>query len=549
MKAETKFTLAVFVASALWLLACVPRPGFILESDDQGYQMALGAAVAAGHLPGFQAITQYGPLVAFASWMALALSGNAAGEMVLDALGYAAAIAIAARLIARDGGRVLAGLGALALLALFPRFYKWYYWLLPLAGIAFARAWQAGRRGPGMLAGWAGMVGLASLFRYDLGVEGVVFGAIAIAAADWPDRRAGLIRRIIVFLLGCAALPLGYVLAIWLVSGAAQAGLFLRSIVSGFVDTVEYYRIAPLPAAEGIGGSAALFLSLAQIGLPIMALAACLPGLRQWRRHGGMDRASFALFTAGLAALGVFPQALHRAEIQHLLQVIPPFVIALALLIAAAWRAGSRLGGLALAAMVAVLALARPGAGMDLASPWHHPWQRWRMIAGLPGSMPNEPVASIALAMRRLTPPGARIFLMMAPTPMPMPFFARRAQPGLFPTYEPGMFAGPVWQAANCAALARDPPDFLVVPTRPAAYAPPAYAALGIAALPAPFIPGLIAAWQHFFTRVLYDNGTYRLLAPPVADAGAATRAACADLPSHRGSGLPHRTAEDGKSG
>ncbi|MDE2517133.1 MAG: hypothetical protein KGL12_13985 [Rhodospirillales bacterium] len=517
MKVETKFTLAVFVLAALWLLASVPAPGFILESDDQGYQMALGAAVAAGHLPGFQAITQYGPFVAFASWIALVLSGNAGGEMVLDALGYAAAIALAARLIARDGGRGLAMLGALALLALFPRYYKWYYWLLPLLGLGFARAWQAGARGPAMLLGWGASVGMACLFRYDLGVQGVVFGAIAIAAADWAHHRRLLGRRIGLFVAASAVLPVGYVGLITLASGTAQAGLFLHSIVSGFVDTVEYYRIAPLPAAEGIGGSAAWFLSLAQIGVPLTEAAACLPGLLQWRRDGGMDRRGYALFTAGLAGLGVFPQALHRAEIQHLLQVIPPFVIALALLIAAAWRARARLDGLALAAMVLIMALARPGAGMDLGSPWRNQPRLWHAIAALPASRPQEPLAALALAIRRLTPPGARVFLMLSPTPMPLPFFARRAQPGLFPTYEPGMFAGPVWRAANCAALLRHPPDFLVVAVHPAAYEPPAYAALGIPALPAPFIPGLIAAWTRRYTRVLYENGTYRLLAPTEA--------------------------------
>jgi hypothetical protein len=87
---------------------------------------------------------------------------------------------------------------------------------------------------------------------------------------------------------------------------------------------------------------------------------------------------------------------------------------------------------------------------------------------------------------------------------MPLLFFARRYQAGLFPVYEAGLFSGCIWRAANRIALSEAPPDYLVVP------APGSNEGLGE---PAPFMPDLTAVWLRRYTKELHVNARYRLLA------------------------------------
>jgi hypothetical protein len=109
----------------------------------------------------------------------------------------------------------------------------------------------------------------------------------------------------------------------------------------------------------------------------------------------------------------------------------------------------------------------------------------------------------MAAAIRRLTPPKATVFMVMPQSRMPMLFFAHRHQPGLFPTYEPGMFDGSPWLQENAALLGRTPPDFLVEE-------PPIAGRLQW--ISAPYVPELLAEWSRAYRTVVYKNESFLLL-------------------------------------
>lgn len=486
-----------FAVVLLWLLWRVPGALFFLESTDHGYQLALGNAVAQGHLPGFDFITQYGPAVAFASWGAWQASGSVVGEAVLCAVGYAAAIGIASVLFHRGAGTLAALLGCAVLILAFPRYYKWYYWLFPLIGL-WCAAYHQTSMGPArrrVLYSWGLSVGLACLFRYDLGLQGGVFGALAILIADRGTGRGW--REVSIFCLAAAALPLAFTGAIFYSRGLGQTEAFLRSVIDGAADSVVSYGIAPfnfVPSA-GFAGNA---LPLLQVLLPVT----CLAGLfLAWpRRAGDADPADHRLRCAALCGLGVFAQALHRADVQHLLQVLPPDIIVLALLA----RRLPRVAGGLLATIAAGAILLLPGTGADLAPVSRDPRSAWRDLAALPDGQDGQPVADMARALTRHLPPGGTVMLAMPMSHTPLLVFAQRRQPGIFPLYEPGMFASPYWLARNQAALSQREPDLLL------ALQP------GIDdGEPAPYIAGLSAAWRRDYVRTVHSNARFVLLARP----------------------------------
>jgi hypothetical protein len=508
--------ICVFAAVFAYLAFRVPSPEFLLSRSDQGYQMALGMAVAKGHLPGLDFITQYGPGVAFASFLAFALTGNAVGEMLASILGYSLAITLGSEIVRRSVGWKWALLAALGMLVWFPRFYKWYYCLLPLlslvaAKIDFAVVSRGGRRLP-ILAGWSLLVGLTGLFRYDLGLEGCVFGLLAIVAARYtnggPRWRADTTTDATLFTCGALVIPALYAAWIAIAGDPPHLTMFIRSIYDGAADTVNFYAIAPFQFDLKTPLSDANALAFLQVAVPVTCLAGCVSGL-----HGlssgskALVADGFTLFCTSLVGVGIYPQSIHRADLQHLLQVEYPFIMVLALLLG---RLAARNGGhaatmkLAGAAWLTIVFGAAyrllPGAAIDLGPLSLHAGRHWWAVAALPASRPQDAGADMAMALRRLTPPGASVFLVMTPTDMPMLFFGQRHQAGIFPVYERGMFSNAYWLALNRTALTASPPDFLVVRQ-------------GANDDPAPFMPDVVSQWFREYRTTLYENGGYRLLA------------------------------------
>lgn len=512
-----RLTLAVFVVMLVYLLLRVPSPQFFLESDDQGYQMALGMAVATGRFPGFDFVSQYGPFVAFSSWLAYAMSGNVVGEIVVCAAGYAAAIALVYRYVARHVG-IIAGVAcSIALLVLFSRYYKWYYWLLPLVVLVlsdtYAKVRSSGSAPWRILAGWGALVGVSGLFRYDLLIEGLVFGSCVIAAVELTPRDRlkpnlkATIRQIAAFAAACIAPPLLYSLLILVFRGWHQLVLVLYSVVDGAVDTVEYYGVAPFQIVRtGPVGLLQILIPFVYVTAVLISLARmCDSKTKPWHREE-----AFPLFCAALMGLGLFPQALHRADDSHLLQVIPPLIITLALLCSVALNAGIQgakrffiWSGLVIFFFIMLMLGTR--VTNDLGPVARNPLTLWPGLAGMPESAADQhPVADMAAAIKRLTPPDSTVFIVLPQTRMPMLFFAQRHQPGLFPTYEPGMFSGPLWVKENVARLEKSPPDYIVLQK--------AFNAQ-VLGLPAPYAPELLAQWQRDYRHLIYQNDWFFLLA------------------------------------
>jgi len=509
----------IFTLASLTLLLRSPSASSFLSNTDHGYQLALGMTFAKGTIPGFDTITQYGPLVSVFSGFAWFITGSIIGEVFICAFGYAAAIAVCFVILRYGAGVRVALIGCITLLVLLARFYKWYYWLIPLLGVMLAGRFRlralSNRPINGFLVLWGLFIGVASLFRVDLGVEAAAFGMLIVLSVH-NETTAGLAPGAI-FSLGRTAshqvgllvisgclLPALYLSLLLVFRGPDRLVDFIRGTQDGLADSVEAYGITPFAFSRSSIFGSSNALALLQLLLPLFYLVGLWMANTQ-KRSNYADR-SFTLLAISLTGLGVLPQALHRADSQHLLQVLPPFILLIGLLPKATQTLTSKIwlrraiwAGMGLAS-IGLVGLV-PAGEIDLDRFWSDPVQRWRELAGLPNSLADDPAANIAIAIRHLTPTHARIFILMDMTPSPLLFFAERRQPGLFPVYEPGMFNSHYWKDRNCAALHEEPPDYIV-------------ARRVSGGLPGPLCQPLIDAWREKYRRILFESPQYQLLAP-----------------------------------
>ncbi|WP_428249913.1 hypothetical protein [Ferrovibrio sp.] len=507
--ADWAVLLSVFFGSFGWLIYYAPALDFLVSSVDQGSQMTLGIALLAGRVQGIDIVWVYGPLVGWASALGLKFAPGYTGEVVICAFGYALSLTIMAGILLRRVP-LLAVLAAVLLTALLlSRFYKWYYWFFPLLQLALCLGWRQclgqTRAEAGILFIWGLSGGIAFLFRPDLGALSLglfaVIWAVSLAESSRGSSRVAASR------LGSFVAGYALVQATWIALYGFEAWLgfivgFAASLTSAVVDAGQ--KPTAFRVAFAIQSTALLVI---QVGLPCLAAATIWVIIRGLWRGRRIDAYRSALLVTALVSLGVYPQAMHRADAQHLLQVIPPFILLLSLL---AFVPGVRLSLRLLVALMLPPLLILVGAGrVDLDFRQRDFSQYWATVAGLPYSFRGHPSADMAAAIMERTDPADGIYTPMRLTPSPVLVMAGRYMTGLylvhFPTY---LEAGP-WAARHREAVLRSDPKYLLVLRQEwtGNFNP----------LIPPFDVELLRRWHHDYSIVVYENRLFQLLARPAA--------------------------------
>jgi len=463
-------TLAIFFAAFTALLLRAPSVGFFLWSDDHGHQLSLGRQVVLGKTPFVDLFFTYGPLTAYASAFAIRVHDTLVSEVVVCALGYAAALTIIFMLVRDRSGRLVAVLASVLGFFLLARFYKWYYWLWPLV-LVFTLTRALGSRERSrtrwmVAAGLAGGVG--SLFRLDLGLmAAAVLGFTAVLLfPDSPSLRAR--ARLLLVAEAALAVPL----LLWFGFLFLQAGLdgivlYLSATFQGATGHVVYWSLPmpklswPNPFMQDNGGAAAFVV------VPAIHVCCLLTGAWLWRHRGRREDGAFLLLV-GTTGIALLPQALHRADAAHLLQVLPPAIVGAGSLWGALWgeaRGSARwFWSGAAGALAFVVAGASwnlwPAGGRDLAPLSEaHPKRLSALEQGFRG-VERDQMAELVDAIRRETAPGDPILII--PSASQLLYFADRPLSGHFIGYAKGKLDSAPWRRRDLDQVRESPPALVV---------------------------------------------------------------------------------------
>ena len=469
---DRRFSAAVFVGLVLLLASAVPTLENYAHNADQGLQLGMGREVLFGTVPGFDGLITYGPLVGYTSALGWWISRSLLGEAVLCTLGYATALWIVFFLVSRYTTRT-AGLVAVTFgYLLLARFYKWYVWLFPLACLlawhGYLHSRNDRRRRWAALAG--AVAGVEWLYRYDLGTTGLLACLALVALFELRGSRQSIGRFGInaALLLAAFCLPL----LIWFGWLAHLGGLpACRDYLSmTFLGTSGYLQAMGMSLPEfncraPLSAESIIVLSYAMV--PLTYAVCLLIGLGAEIR-GSSNSHTRILLAVAIIGLSTLHQACHRRGPYHLLQVIPPAIIGVHLLVGffldSPWfaRRAVRFAALAYFALAIACGLGlMPFARVDMAE--HNFWPRARYAAlARPATSGNPDSNLLAMAkIQELAGPEQSILVFS----LDSQFYAlaNRRMSGVIYNYCAGMYDTPAWVARNLQALRRDMPAVVVV--------------------------------------------------------------------------------------
>jgi hypothetical protein len=444
--------LLVLLGCALWVTLRMPTPLQVVVDADGAYQLTGARQIAIGEHPFVDWPSIYGPLVFYASYLFQSLFGQKLlGEMLLCIVGYACAYSLVYLNVRHLTGRTVLALACLGIALLhLPRFYKYYILLGPSLTLYCLYRWvddPSWRRLA--LVGFA--VALAGLYRQDFGAYAFLTAGVTVAlASDTP-------RRSLVALTGLSAWVLAWA-SPWLIFllRRRQAVAYVRDSLFGALEIAQGMALpVPLPdpgqaLLSGHNLSAGAYV--VWFALPIAALGLLIS---RWRdlRPGYRTK---GLATTLLATLCLL-QAVHRAEIGHLMQSLAASYVVLGFVASEAMSVSSQSGSAPVRAAGIGLALVLAMAVTTMAcvrSPW---WTTpsaasFRYLATfynnrpdgflrkVEAAYPGQPYYVMADRIRSITAPQEKI--LAVPFLISLYVLADRPFAGGHMALAPGFFSG-----------------------------------------------------------------------------------------------------------
>lgn len=411
--------------AAIWVVLLVPETAYFLRDADGGFfiQGAYDWRVG-GLVPQIHVHSSYGPLsFALRALFQAMLGDRIVAEVALAAVGYGVSYGVlyaCFRGLTGSGGVSWLLLGV-ALVCL-PRFYKFPVVLIPALA-----AWSALRltrdpigRGPAVASGI--VLAIALLFRVDYFAAAAVVGGVAWARRAAREPAALRFVPTAVVALAILVLP-------WLGSVAATRGLYsYLAELAGVTGSHVVGMGLPHPLLAWARPTESLLFACVY-SLPMPA-AVALVGSRRPADTATRD----AVWIGAIAGIAFLPQSMHRADVGHLLQVVPGCLLALA----GTWRAG----GVARAGVVSVVVMLGLLASMGrLALPrWtEESWSERLRAASLPVAELATPEASPVMRVLHTCAPGGAAVAVYPFAPQ-LAYFAGRIHGGAYLVLAPGYF-------------------------------------------------------------------------------------------------------------
>lgn len=473
-----KHWLSILIFFIIFLAILWMSPGieFYLGSPDHGYQLSLGKQIVLGKFPFVDLFFHYGPLTAFSSAFGLGISDSLISETIICALGYTVAIFMIYYLTNFYVSNTAGLINLFLSFILIARFYKWYYWLFPLLALyflhSFLKSQDKHQKKWLYVAGFFSSIG--GLYRFDIGLVCLCFYTISpIVMLSKPFNLKLLVQQLTIFLMGFSLPFLLWLLILGLNGGTWQD--YLAATFVGGKGITEKWSL-PIPSLDWSNlfspqSSAALSFIL----VPFTYLLSIVYSYWiEWRNSEQSNlKLKFAI-AVSIMGLGILPQAFYRADVPHLLQVLPPALIAGTILVSELWQRrafsqNNQLGRLFFK-FIPVLYLTvvtisvwgiRDGGGTDLVKWNFNPIPRYQALSQGINSGIEHPIIRLISEVQKQTAANDRV--LVVPIACQLYYFANRPMSGFINGFAAGNLDNDEWRDRNFQAIQKQPPAVVIV--------------------------------------------------------------------------------------
>lgn len=299
-----------------------------LTDPSTGFQLAMGRLILLGEFPAVDYFTGTNLMPGFISALGISSTHSLIGEILICSGGYAFSIylihKISEKYICWFAGIIVPVITFLFL----ARFYKWYYWLFPLLILYLLLQYHEDRKKATIFAiGFFTSIG--GLFRVDF------FGAFLIffiLTFFWITKKESVPRNDFLIYIGGLLLPVGSwimmlilhqgTVLFWIRSAIAAS----TSVINSWGHSIPFLQpTSPFWSYSNVGPLSLFILFTYLIGFAISTFVYFF----RWN----IQKKFYPLFFTSLMGLLIYPIFYMLAELQHLLQVIPPFLIVSSMLI------------------------------------------------------------------------------------------------------------------------------------------------------------------------------------------------------------------------
>ncbi len=463
----------IFIFSFLLLFWFSPNLDFYLNSVDHGYQLGVAKQICLGKIPFIDLVYSYGPLIGYSRSIFLCINDSLITETMISIIGYSIALLIIYFLISRYTSKFIGLLGLMLAFLLLARFYKWYYWIFPLLIIYlwwhYFNDIRFNKKNTFLLV-IGTSIGISGLFRLDLGIALLIASILIILMFNWDEK----IKHLSCLILSSLVPILGYIAFISLNRG--DPIFYFKAIFDGAISTVSTRSYHPFIQLNNfLSYESFLFLLLSFIPLYYMLTLIILYYEQHYNsRNSPLNK---TLFITAIIGISIFPQALHASEIQHILQIIPPFTVILLISVynfdslIHKKRIYSNISKLIIIGIFLFILIGLHSqngipplkiGGTDMSNFELNPLPKYEALMEGPNALSNHPITKLIKEIKNQTNYNDYV-LYAVPSLDQLTYFGNRPIAGIFQSYFPGIYDDDYWREQDIKKIRMNSPKIAIV--------------------------------------------------------------------------------------
>lgn len=462
-----------------------PNLSFYLMSPDHGAQISAGKMVFFGYIPFRDILFIYGPLVPYTSAFGEWVTNSLIGETIICCIGHALSLFLIYFIVSKHSAKTIGFVSSIVGFLLISRFYKWYYVLFPLLALLCIYYYLNSKselRSKWLYCGGF-LCGIGGLYRFDVGLALFAIFIILVFFTSFKKIECN-VSSFKLFLSNLMRYSVFFIIPfiVWFIFLLINGGSVLEYIfmsVSGGIGLTQQWSI-PIPSFDTKNPfSVVSCTALAFLLVPVLLIFIIFYCFLNFSKQDDLENNKYIfLIMVSILALLLYPSTAFRSSYPHLLQGLPPVIIAVSIFSSDFFNSLSNSKkslkktflGLLLISFLLIIPLIGLGisqfqplnlGGYDLVKSEFNPIPRLQQLHAGINTGEDSTLNRLIKTVQNNTTISDKILII--PSQHQLYYFINRPMSGMTLWYGPAIFDNEYWRHKNFENILADPPKLIIV--------------------------------------------------------------------------------------